>query len=288
MMPAAPALIARAFVAACADELEAPKPGNVHVYADGHRMTAEDFRRSAAAAAPALCAPGARLGERLFGAVRATRDAVGQNTNLGIVLLCAPLAMAAEGGGADLRASLARVLANTDVADTALAFRAIVLAGPGGLGEAPEYDVHQPATVTLQEAMAAAAARDRIAAQYVNNFADVFGTGLAALGRTRSRGWQASWATVEVFLDFLTAFPDSHVARRHGAAAAEELRRGSGPVLRRLQAQSVPSVMLPELLAWDDALKAAGVNPGTAADLTVATLFADRLRNILRGAHDDG
>lgn len=280
--------IAAAFVAACADELEAPKPGNVHVYADGHRMTAEDFRRSAAAAAPALCAPHARLGERLLGAVRATRDAVRQNTNLGIVLLCAPLAMAAEAGGADLRDRLAGVLADTDVADAGLAFRAIALAAPGGLGEVPEHDVHRPATVTLRVAMAAAAARDRIAAQYLNNFADVFGAGFAALARARARGWEARWATLGVYLDFLAAFPDSHVMRRHGAAAAEELRRAAGPVVRRLQAQAVPATMLPELLAWDDALKAAGVNPGTAADLTVATLFADRLRNILRGGHDDG
>ena len=37
------ARIAAAFVAACRDELDAPKPGNVHVFADGHRMTAAEF-----------------------------------------------------------------------------------------------------------------------------------------------------------------------------------------------------------------------------------------------------
>jgi len=31
------------------------------------------------------------------------------------------------------------------------------------------------------------------------------------------------------------------------------------------------------LLAFDQELKAAGVNPGTSADLTVASLFAHRL-----------
>jgi hypothetical protein len=36
--------IARAFEEACRDELDAPKPGNVHVFADGHRMTVTDFR----------------------------------------------------------------------------------------------------------------------------------------------------------------------------------------------------------------------------------------------------
>ena len=34
------------------------------------------------------------------------------------------------------------------------------------------------------------------------------------------------------------------------------------------------------LLRWDAALKARGINPGTSADLTVATLFASRLSAI--------
>jgi len=52
-----------------------------------------------------------------------------------------------------------------------------VRASPGGLGRAERYDVFKPATVTLREAMAEAADRDRIARQYVTDFADVFGLG---------------------------------------------------------------------------------------------------------------
>ena len=46
--------IARAFVAACEAELDALKPGNVHRHGEGgagHRMTVDDFVRSAAASA---------------------------------------------------------------------------------------------------------------------------------------------------------------------------------------------------------------------------------------------
>jgi len=93
---ARPQRIAQAFAQACREELDAPKPGNVHVFADGHRMTAADFERSAEAAAGPLAAAGARVGKRILGAVEATDAAVGANTNLGIVLLCAPLAAAAE------------------------------------------------------------------------------------------------------------------------------------------------------------------------------------------------
>src|SRR5690348_11668277 len=88
--------IAAAFAAACRDELDALKPGNVHAFADGHSMTAADFVRSAEAASRPLTQPGAKVGYRILRAVEATRAAVGMNTNLGIILLCAPLAAAAE------------------------------------------------------------------------------------------------------------------------------------------------------------------------------------------------
>src|SRR5437868_852878 len=134
------AAVEEAFRSACAEELAAPKPGNVGLHAAGHRMTADDFLHSAAAAAPHVCAAGAPLGQRILGAVTATRAAVGQNTNLGIVLLCAPLAMAAETAPADLRAALATVLDSSDLADADVVFRAIALAAPGGLGDAPRHD----------------------------------------------------------------------------------------------------------------------------------------------------
>ncbi len=130
-MTAGSADIAAAFTAACRDELDAPKPGNVHHFAPGRRKTAADFVRSAEAAAPALAAPGARVGARILAAVEATFATVGSNTNLGIILLCAPLAAAAEARPAGLRDALAGVLDTLDVADAELAFRAIVLASPG-------------------------------------------------------------------------------------------------------------------------------------------------------------
>ena len=88
--------VAAAYIEACLAELDAPKPGNVHRFAPGHRMEVEDFVRSAEASAAPIAARGARVGIRVRAAVDATLEAVGQNTNLGIILLCAPLAAAAE------------------------------------------------------------------------------------------------------------------------------------------------------------------------------------------------
>lgn len=277
--------IASAFVAACRDELQAPKPGNVHVHAAGHRMTVADFEASAAAAAEPLCAPGARVGARIRGAVAATRRAVGTNTNLGIVLLCAPLAAAAgPGGHGRLRDRLAGVLADLDVADAADAFAAIVEASPAGLGRAESHDVFGPAQVTLVEAMATAADRDRVARQYATGFADVFDLGMPAHAAAAARRHPPEYATLAVYLAFLSGFSDSHIVRKHGEAAGREVTRTARKFEALLKETADPAVLLPALLAWDRRLKENGLNPGTSADLTVAASFAIRLQSVLPSA----
>jgi triphosphoribosyl-dephospho-CoA synthase len=276
--------VAGAFKAACAAEIEAPKPGNVHVFADGHRMTADEFRRSADAAAAALAAPGARVGQRILDAVEATFAAVGTNTNLGIILLCAPLAAAVERRGDDLRGALARTLDALDVADAELAFRAIVRASPAGLGRVEQHDVFAPARVDLKQAMIEAADRDRVARQYATDFADVFTLGLPRLAAAPYA--DPAWRTLAVYLAFLSAFPDSHIVRKYDLATAEEVRRTASTFQDMLQTSRDPAHLLSDLLAWDAALKARNINPGTSADLTVATLFARDLATILPPARN--
>ncbi|WOJ88933.1 triphosphoribosyl-dephospho-CoA synthase [Methylocapsa polymorpha] len=272
--------IAAAFIASCRDEIEAPKPGNVHIFAEGHGMTADEFLRSAEAAAPAIGESSASIGDRILAAVEATWASVGMNTNLGIILLCAPLAIAAQTDG-DLRSALKGALARLTRADAAAAFCAILRASPAGLGEARRHDVHQAPDATLLEAMRAAADRDRIAYQYAFDFVDVFETGIGALNAARSKLWPAPWPTVAIYLAFLAGFPDSHIARKKGLARAATVQGEAANIRHRFVSYSNPAEALPDLLDFDQRLKADGLNPGTSADLTVATVFADRLTRIL-------
>ena len=273
--------VAAAFIWACRAELEAPKPGNVHVFAAGHRMTADEFVASADAAAPSLSAEGSRVGARILGAIEATAAAVGANTNLGIILLCAPLAAAADADTPDMRSAIVKILQDLDIEDAALAFRAIVRAAPAGLGHSTRHDVFERATVSLLQAMVEAADRDRVARQYATGFADVFNLGLRLFDTAGRQHADPKWATLTTYLGFLSAFPDSHIVRKYDAQTAEQVRRTAATHLASLQTATHPAQLLPELLAWDAALKAASLNPGTSADLTVATLFAHRLRTIL-------
>jgi len=255
--------LAEAYIAACLAELDALKPGNVHRHAEGHGMSVRDFELSARVSAPFLAAPGARIGARVFGAVRATRAAVGQNTNLGIVLLCAPLAAAVE------RGDIAAVLADLDAADARDVFAAIALANPGGLGAA-EHDVRAAPLISLRDAMAAAAERDLVARQYVSGFADVLGLGLKTFAAAQGDRAEA------VYLTFLAAEPDSHIARKHGRETAEAVRRDAAARAAALGGLDAPARRA-ALTRWDKELKARAINPGTSADLTVATLFAASL-----------
>lgn len=258
----------QAFLAACRAELDALKPGNVHRFRPGHGMEVAHFEQAAAAAAPHIAERGASVGNRVEKAVHASFALTGLNTNLGILLLCAPLAAAAEHGG-PLRARLEKILQELTLEDTDAVYRAIIFASPGGLGRAQEHDVADPARVTLRTAMQAAADRDRIAAQYASGFEDIWSLGLPQLD-----GLPARAATEAVYMEFLAAFPDSHIARKFGPDIAEQVRAEAATVAAGIDWLAPDSIRHHALDAFDLSLKARGLNPGTSADLTVATLFA--------------
>ena len=266
--------IEAAFLGACLAELDALKPGNVHRFASGHGMEVAHFEAAARAAAPLIARPGTRIGARVEAAVTASLAATALNANLGIVLLCAPLAAAAERPG-PLRVSLAGILAALDVEDAAATFRAIAAANPGGLGRRAAHDVTLPATIGLSEAMALAAEGDRIARQYVSGFADVFDIGVARLRSLDDAEPEAH--TEAAYLAFLAAFPDSHIGRKFGHTAAEAVRSEAIALTATIDWHAPAALRHVELAAFDASLKARGLNPGTSADLTVASLFAAAL-----------
>jgi len=274
-----PAALRAAFLRACRTELEALKPGNVHIHAEGHGMTVRDFLRSAEAAAGPLCERGSSVGARIRAPVEASWSAVPLNTNLGIVLLAAPLLSAAERGSGGLRSRLEAVLQDLTIDDAVDAFAAIRRANPGGLGRAEAQDVGTAPTVTLLAAMTLAADRDRIAYQYATGYTDVFATGVHRIEAARKAGHAPDWTATLVFLDFLRAIPDSHIARKFGAGIAEQIRDEAALLYRALPEE--PAAAFPRLSEFDRSLKARGLNPGTSADLTVASLLASELLDML-------
>lgn len=272
----------------CVAEVMAFKPGNVSIASDGHGMCANDFIASAAAVAAVIAAPALNVGQRIFRAVEATRAAVGCNTNLGIILLIAPLVEAALQSSNEirLRARLEAVLGALEMEDARHAFRAIRLAAPGGLGASARHDVHLEPTVTLLEAMAEAQNGDRIAFQYASGYQDIFEFGAVRFRQARSRHG-IEWALVSTYLGFLARFPDTHVVRKFGSEAAASVSRDAVWLDRVFLQTDAPERLLPHLHEMDRTLKAAGVNPGTSADLTVASALATVLEDALNSCFDE-
>lgn len=274
--------IAAAGQLACLLEVSAPKPGNVSPNHHFHDTRYEDFLASAVAIGPALAAAGTRpLGTTVRRAVEATARWTRSNTNLGIVLLLAPLARAAFRESGDLRSRLARVLDETTVEDAAEVYAAIRLARPGGLGHAAAEDVAGAPSVTLREAMKLAADRDAVAREYVTDFAMTFEIGVPALRTARQTGLPWTDATVEGYLRLLGVQADTHIARKLGPAAAEAVSR------RAREVQAAGGVRSPAgqqaLAAFDAELRDAtnSRNPGTTADLTCAALFVVIIEDIV-------
>jgi triphosphoribosyl-dephospho-CoA synthase len=269
----------QAYLEACDLEIRAIKPGNVGDHAPGHDMVAEDFRRSAQVSMGPLTDGTLGVGERIYRAVEATQTAVGCNTNLGILLLSAPLieAFVQKNSGEMLDERLPIVLKQLDLTDAHWLFGAIALAKPGGLGEAAEGDVNEAPTLTILEAMALAEARDFIARQYTRSFTDIFQLAVPMYHSRLSVGDSEEWATTAVFLGLLSQYRDSHVERKFGKVFADQVTREAASAFELFSGPVEPKNILGPLLGLDQSFKTRGINPGTTADLTVAALLAVRL-----------
>lgn len=263
---------------ACAWEVIAPKPGNVHRSADFESTTFLDFVTSAIAIGPVMeRAASLRLGEVVLQSVEATTRWVSTNTNLGLILLLAPLAKAAAfSSGRIATGDLTRCLNELNETDAADVYRAINLAKPGGLGSAPRWDVAGDAPQDLIAAMRVAAARDMIALQYTNGFEQVFGFVVPELEQHCDK-LRLMDAIVYTQMRTMAAFPDSLIGRKCGPEVARTSARRAVAVLQHAPGSEEYLNALSDFDFW---LRIDGNrrNPGTTADLIGAGLFV-ALRN---------
>lgn len=266
---------------ACILEVCAPKPGNVNRLHDFSDTSFEDFLLSAVAIVPAFeHAAQWSIGQIIRQSVSDTRRLVQSNTNLGMVMLLAPLAKAAISGGPEnLRRALSDVLKSLTVDDARLVYDAIRMAQPGGLGRVHEADISENPLITLRDAMALAGDRDSIAREYTTDFEISFDIGLPALNEAISQGADFPGAVVQAFLRILSMVPDTLVVRKKGLdAALEASKRASVTLAKGGVFTDQGRAALSEM---DHALRdpAHTLNPGATADLTAATIFLALISN---------
>jgi len=266
---------------ACELEVLSPKPGNVFPGREFSNASVSDFLKSADVIAPILAKATARpLGETMLLAVRATQAAVGHNTNLGIILLLAPLASVPR------RMSLAdgidAVLESTTVDDACLMYQAIREAAPNGLGEVSDQDLGEEPNCTLTECMRLAAGHDQIAAQYANGFREVLESGQqwlqASVAMSDSARLRIAWLAIRM----MSEWGDTLITRKCGQRMSDFVRARAKVVQSSNWPQSSirngkDPLLEPEYAEFDAFLRADGHqrNPGTTADMVAAVLFAN-------------
>lgn len=265
-------------------EVLSPKPGNVHRAADFDDCSVADF----AAGAVAIAGPMERLaegelslGNAVLDVVRLTRCWTGVNTNLGTVILLAPLA-AVPGETGLSPSAIGAVIEAAGADDVERIYEAIRLAAPGGLGEAPEHDVAHSPTADLRTVMIAAADRDLVARQLALDYVDLFELALPCFASAIAAAPSLAEAVVELQLRIMAARPDTLIERKLGAkVAADSARRAAEVLASGPPGAEEREVALRHFDAW---LRSDGRrrNPGATADLVAACVFAALRDSVLQ------
>jgi triphosphoribosyl-dephospho-CoA synthase len=245
----------------------------VHRGADFEDVTYLDFVLSAVVVGPILeRTSGLGVGRAVLEAVLATREAVETNTNLGTLLLLAPLAAAPD--GVRHAEGIRRVLRELTLDDTRHVYEAIRVSSAGGLGRVDQADVasEPPPELSLVDAMHLASERDLVARQYCNHFADVFEVA-DWIEQGMERGWPLATAIVHADLRQLAKAPDSLILRKCGTDVAERTRAQAARVIDSgFPGDEAYERAVEDFDFW---LRSDGHrrNPGTTADLVAAALF---------------
>ncbi len=273
--------VATAAQIACQLEVSADKPGNVSFTKSFSDVAAEQFLVSSASVGRVFARVSELgVGRLVLDSVRETKRLVGCNTNLGILLLLAPLARAAARRiSCDLRDELKEELESLTAEDAYNVYEAIRTASPGGLGDASRYDVKASrAPRSPMETMRGSSEGDIVAREYVTCFEAVFETGLPAFDASVERGMSLRDAVTQTFLTLLSSFPDTLIARKRGVADAQDVSARAAVAIAAGGAATPGGRAL--IVGLDGFLRdeANSLNPGATADITVAVLFLVVLR----------
>ena len=270
-----------AFEYACKLDVFSIKPGNVFHGHPAYGMTHKDFLQSSMACSDIICEKNMDIGEKILDCIKSSMDVVGCNTNLGIVLLCVPIveALYMDKDHKFLQSNLKKVLNNIDKKQTKAIYKAINSANAGGMGSKDEFDLNNSKSndFTLLEAMNFASSYDYIAEEYSNNFNNIINVITPNWRKYFKLMNNDEHATTATFLDLISTKPDSLIARKYDLDKAEEVSARFKDIAQEYCELKNPNILNNKLLLLDSELKIQGINPGTTADVVVASIFLSRL-----------
>jgi len=286
-------------------EVSADKPGNVNLTVGFEGTRYEHFLASAVAAAPyferaaeqgfAVSQGDIPLGNIEVG--RIIRDCIvdvnawqrGGNTLLGTITLLSPIAVAAGMTPtkqecvfeiSEVRRNLKPVLESTTPKDAVDVYEAIRIAGPSGLGKAPDFDVNDPDSVNrivkenvpLYQVFKIASEYDTVCSEWINNYPITFDVAYPHLLKQLDKSKDLNASTIHTFLKVLAEYPDTFIARKVGFDKARGVSLMAEEVLKLGGLET--SAGRERLREFDLTLRKSSnlLNPGTTADIIAAAL----------------
>ncbi len=234
-----------------------------------------------------ICSDFKTPGQVILKAVENTRLYVDSNTNLGIILLCVPLAAAfcqlAENNNLDnlkeneilllMKKEIKSVLSSLTETDAEAAYKAINLSRAGNLSKVKEADIKEEVNITLLDTMKLAEKRDRIAAEYTGGFVLTLDFTYPRLKNNLLYFDDIESAVVQTYLEVLSRYRDSLIFRKHGSRTADMVSQKALKIIDRGGFKTKAGRKMTE--EFDSFLRSREekINPGTTADLITAALF---------------
>ena len=275
-----------------------PKPGNVHRTRNYDDMVFEDFVISGVVIGNTMEEVAnqaktiddlskAELGRYILQAVNETDKWIETNTNLGIMMMCIPIAAAAAISNSfdEIQENVGRLMDATTVDDAVNLYDAINVADAGGMGDQEEFDVMSEKAKdelrannqTMFDVLDISAGWDRLANELTNKMPVVFEIGYPTFFEFCNNCDDVdvvNKATVLTFMTLLSQIPDTLISRKYGDEVAEAVSKKAEELL----AFKDDDVFVEKLLEFDDYLYENKYNPGTTADLTAASIFLSYLK----------
>lgn len=267
-----------------------PKPGNVHRTRDYDDMVFEDFIISGIVigdtvreACGDVDVENPRLGKYILEAVVETDRWIKNNTNLGIMMMTIPIAVAAaiSDDFNEIRPNVVKLMANTSVDDACDLYDAINIADAGGMGDQDEYDVAsdnaknelRQNNQTMYDVLKISAPWDMLGREMTSDMPVVFEMGFPTYNELIKEK-SLNDACVLTFLTILSQVPDTLISRKYGEDDALKVSMMTRDLLN-LKDESDFGEKVKE---FDEYLYKNDYNPGTTADLTAASIFVSYLK----------
>ena len=268
-----------------------PKPGNVHRTRDYDDMVFEDFVISGIVIGDTIreaCSDvdveNPKLGKYILEAVAETDKWIKNNTNLGIVMMTTPIAVAAaiSNDFDEIRPNVVKLMANTSVDDACDLYDAINIADAGGMGDQDEYDVAsdnakqelRENNQTMYDVLKISAPWDMLAREMTSDMPAVFEIGYPVYHELKDEK-SMNDACLLTFLTILSQVPDTLISRKYDSDEALKISM----MTRDLLNLKDESDFTQKVKEFDDYLYENHYNPGTTADLTAASIFVSYLKS---------